>query len=214
MIALRLMPVLAQTAPNLASTLITIVGMMVVILVFLAIWAGRYTKVPPNQVLVVSGRKVQFVDADGKVHASGFRIVKGGGTFVIPVVERADVLSLESTSITVKVARINTADAVPIRIEAAAQVKVKDDDGSILAAVEHFLSKRPEEIRAVAAQMLEVALCASVSETAFEQVDQHRPAFASMVQNAAEPTLANMGMTIFGVIIREVSREIGAKSHA
>src|SRR4029078_13023556 len=56
MTALDLLPIFAEAAPNLGAMLFAIVGIMVVIFVFLAIWAGRYTKVPPNQVLVVSGR--------------------------------------------------------------------------------------------------------------------------------------------------------------
>src|SRR5215468_10204741 len=69
------------------------VGIVVVVIIFLAIWASRYTKVGPNQVLIVSGRKHRITDADGTVQYRGFRVVKGGGTFVIPVIEKVDVLS-------------------------------------------------------------------------------------------------------------------------
>ena len=31
----------------------------------MAIWASRYTKVGPNQVLIVSGRKHRVIGADG-----------------------------------------------------------------------------------------------------------------------------------------------------
>ena len=33
--------------------------------VFVIIWASRYTKVGPNQVLIISGRKHKMVDPDG-----------------------------------------------------------------------------------------------------------------------------------------------------
>ena len=35
------------------------VGLVLVLFLFLGIWASRYTKVGPNQVLVVSGRKAR-----------------------------------------------------------------------------------------------------------------------------------------------------------
>ena len=34
-------------------------------------------------------------DPDGTENTRGFRVVKGGGTFVLPVVEKIDILSLE-----------------------------------------------------------------------------------------------------------------------
>ena len=41
------------------------VGIVIVIFLFLMIWASRYTKVGPNEVLVVSGRKHRYADPDG-----------------------------------------------------------------------------------------------------------------------------------------------------
>jgi len=63
---------------------------VLVTFVFAVIWAIRYTKVGPNRVLIVSGRVYQLPDGTRR----GFRIVKGGGTFVMPVIEKAQALSL------------------------------------------------------------------------------------------------------------------------
>ena len=41
------------------------VGLVVVVVIFAAIWASRYIKVGPNEVLVVSGRKHRYTDPDG-----------------------------------------------------------------------------------------------------------------------------------------------------
>ncbi|HMP81695.1 MAG TPA: flotillin family protein, partial [Verrucomicrobiota bacterium] len=69
-------------------------ALIVVIFVFGRIWASRYTKVGPNQVLVISGRKHRMVDPDGTQREIGFRVVKGGGVFVWPVFEKVDIVSL------------------------------------------------------------------------------------------------------------------------
>ena len=42
-----------------------VVGLVVVVVIFAAIWASRYIKVGPNEVLVVSGRKHRYTDPDG-----------------------------------------------------------------------------------------------------------------------------------------------------
>ena len=53
------------------------VGIVVVFFLFIMLWASRYTKVGPNEVLIVSGRKNTYIDPDGSAHGRGFRIVKG-----------------------------------------------------------------------------------------------------------------------------------------
>src|SRR3954471_3350330 len=55
----------------------------------------RYVLVGPNEVLVVSGRKRRILDPDKTTRTVGYRIIKGGGAFVWPVVEKAQRLSLE-----------------------------------------------------------------------------------------------------------------------
>ncbi|MHC4820484.1 MAG: flotillin family protein, partial [Planctomycetota bacterium] len=79
--------------------ILAIAGGTVAFLVFLAVvFASRYTKVGPNQVLVISGMK-RKVETGERI---GFRIVRGGGTFVLPVLEKVDFLSLELMTIEVK----------------------------------------------------------------------------------------------------------------
>src|SRR5437870_10305451 len=141
---------------NFGTVALATVGLIVVIVIFMAIWASRYTKVGPNQVLIVSGRKHRYADPDGTVQMRGFRVVKGGGTFVIPVIEKVDLLSLELLTIDVQQEQdVYTSKGVPVRVDGVAQLKVKGDDISIATAAEQFLSKTTDEIKSVAMQTLE-----------------------------------------------------------
>src|SRR5262245_31049369 len=117
-------------------------ALFVVVFIFLGIWASRYTKVGPNQVLVISGRRRQITDPDGTRREVGFRVVKGGGKFVWPVFEKVDILSLELLTIDVQQQQdVYTIKGVPVRVDGVAQIKVKGDDVSIATAAEQFLSK-------------------------------------------------------------------------
>src|SRR5262245_2660562 len=120
---------------------LAVVGIVLVVIIFGAVWASRYTKVGPNEVLVVSGRKYKVTDPSGAVGARGFRIVKGGGTFVFPVIEKVDILSLELLTIDVQTPEVYTSKGVPVKVDGVAQIKVKGDDISIATAAEQFLSK-------------------------------------------------------------------------
>src|SRR6266487_604832 len=173
---------------------------------FLLIWMvlSRYTKVGPNDVLIVSGRKHRFVDPDGTVRARGFRIVKGGGTFVYPIVEKVDILSLELLTIDVQTPEVYTSKGVPVKVDGVAQIKVKGDDISIATAAEQFLSKGTDDIKNIAMQTLEGHLRAILGTMTVEEIYQNRDAFASKVQEVAAGDMANMGLGIVSFTIRDI----------
>src|SRR5512145_2471652 len=181
-----------------------IAAILFVVFMFFAIWASRYTKVGPNQVLVISGRKHNYVDPDGTVQSRGFRVVKGGGTFVMPVVEKVDILSLELLTIDVQIPEVYTSKGVPVKVDGVAQIKVKGDDISIATAAEQFLSKGTEEIKSIAMQTLEGHLRAILGTMTVEEIYQNRDAFASKVQEVAAGDMANMGLGIVSFTIRDI----------
>jgi flotillin len=184
--------------------IVSVVGIVFVIFLFIAVWASRYTKVGPNEVLIVSGRQHRVGTADGRVAVRGFRVVKGGGTFVIPVVEKADVLSLELLTIDVQTPEVYTSKGVPVKVDGVAQIKVKGDDISIATAAEQFLSKRVEDIKNIAMQTLEGHLRAILGTMTVEEIYQNRDAFASKVQEVAAGDMANMGLSIVSFTIRDI----------
>src|SRR5438046_5207097 len=138
-------------------TLITagVAALVFVLFMFVGIYASRYTKVGPNQVLVIPGKKHQVIDPDGTARSVGFRIVKGGGVFVWPVYEKVDILSLELLTIDVQTPEVYTSKGVPVKVDGVAQIKVKGDDVSIATASEQFLGKSTDEIRNIATEKLE-----------------------------------------------------------
>jgi flotillin len=192
-------------AGNVWLTVILGVGaLLFVFFIFVIIWASRYTKVGPNQVLIISGRKHRLVEADGTTREIGFRVVKGGGVFVWPVVEKVDILSLELLTIDVQTPEVYTSKGVPVRVDGVAQTKVKGDDVSIATAAEQFLSKGVDEIKNIAMQTLEGHLRAILGTMTVEEIYQNRDAFASKVQEVAAGDMANMGLTIVSFTIRDI----------
>lgn len=177
----------------------------IAVIILIAIILGRYTKVPPNTVMVVSGGFGQTIRrADGTRDKLGFRIIKGGGTFVVPVLERVDMLSLELMTIDVKTPEVYTQMGVPVMVDGVAQIKVKSDDVSIATAVEQFLSKSTVDIMNVAQQTLEGHLRAIMGTMGVEEIYRNRDAFAQRVQDIAATDLANMGLAIISFTIRDV----------
>ena len=195
---------LAQSPFSGGIIAVVVVVIVVTVIILIAMVLSRYTKVGPNQVLIVSGKKHRYADPDGTVKTRGFRIVKGGGTFVYPVVEKVDILSLELLTIDVQTPEVYTSKGVPVKVDGVAQIKVKGDDVSIATAAEQFLGKNTDEIRNIATQTLEGHLRAILGTMTVEEIYQNRDAFASKVQEVAAGDMANMGLGIVSFTIRDI----------
>jgi flotillin len=196
---------LAQASENhissSSSAIVAFVVVAIVFVFFIFLWmfARRYIKVGPNQVLVISG--VQHHTNTGKV---GFRIVKGGGAFVFPMIEKYDILSLEIMTIDIKTPEVYTVTGVPIMVDGVAQIKVKGDDVSISTAAEQFLSMDRAHVAEIAHQTLEGHLRAIVGMLTVEEIYKNRDAFAQRVQEVASSDMANMGLTVVSFTMRDV----------
>jgi len=187
-----------------------IFGLAVVIIVFLAYLASRFKKVGPNQALIISGRRHTWIDPATKQRGRrGFRIVKGGGAVVVPVLERVDILSLELLTLDVLVSRGYTKEGVPVTVEGVAQIKVRGDDVSIATAAEQFLSKSATEMSNVALQTLEGHLRAILGTLTPEQINSDRDAFAQEVQTVSAADLAKMGLEIVSFTVKEIRDDAG-----
>jgi flotillin len=184
-------------------------GFVFLVLALAFTYSNRYKKVGPNQVLVVSGRKHVFIDANGKQETRSFHLVKGGGAFIWPVVERVDELSLEIMTLDVNTPKVYTLQGVAVTVDGVAQVKIRGDDVSITTAAEQLLSKNVEQIKNVALQTLEGHLRAILGTLSVESIYKDRDAFASRVAEVATADMANMGMTIVSFTIRDIRDDQG-----
>jgi flotillin len=185
------------------STLLPIIAagaFCLVTMVLILVVLSRYTKVGPNQVLIISGRKIHL--PDGRV--VGYRMVKGGGTFVIPVIEKVDVLSLEVFSLETPRWRGPTAGGQAVQADYAAQLKIKGDDAAIAAAAECFLSKNPAEVKSIVQPVLERHLNSVVQNSSREEIIQNPAVFAALAQTAAVEDLGKMGLEMISLALRNV----------
>jgi len=179
-------------------------GIVAVVILFIVVYASRYVKAGPNEVLVISGRRRTMTTADGRHESVGFRIRVGGGAFVWPIFERVDILSLELMTLEVKTPEVYTEQGVPIMVDGVAQMKVQGTDLAIRNAAERFLGMNRQEIANIALQTLEGHLRAILGTMTVEQVYKNRDMFAQRVQEVSASDLANMGLVIDSFTIRDI----------
>ncbi|MGE5474347.1 MAG: flotillin family protein [Ignavibacteriales bacterium] len=178
--------------------------MVAVVILLINVFVARYVKVGPDEALIVSGIK-RKLKSGGQV---GFRIVKGGATFVWPVLEIAKVMSLRIMPLDVN-SSAYTSQGVQVIVDGVAQVKIDSKEESIATAAEQFLSLSTEEIRRIGTQTLEGHLRSIVGNMTVEEINQNRDVFAQKVQELAATDLANMGLTIISFTIKEIADKNG-----
>jgi flotillin len=187
------------------QAILVAIGILFVIFVGAGFYASRYKKVGPNQVLVISGRRREMLNPmTGQRERVGFRVVKGGGSFIIPVLERVDILSMEILTIEVEVRSVYTVEGVPVHVDGVAQIKIRGEDASIYTAAEQFLSKGPDGIVYVAHETLAGHLRGILGMLTVEEIYKDRDAFAQKVLEVSGSDLANMGLEIVSFVIKDI----------
>jgi flotillin len=180
------------------------VGLAMAFILAIYAVARRYKKVGPNQVMIISGRRAKVKAPDGHVDEVGFRIRRGGGAFILPLLEKVDLLSLEIMTLDITTPEVYTKPGVPIVVDGVAQVKVGGDEQSIRTSAEQFLGKTPEQIKEIALQTVEGHLRAIIGTMSVEDIYKNRDQFASSVQEVAVSDLANMGLHIVSFTMKDI----------
>ena len=151
----------------------------------------------PNQALIVSGGGEKP------------RIVVGGRTFVMPIIQRQQILSLEVMTLTPNTSNVYTKEGVAVTVDGVAQVKVAMGEEAILTAAQQFLGKRPSEVADIALQTIEGNQRAILGTMTVEEIYQDRDGFATQVREVASTDMANMGLEIVSFTIRDIRDEQG-----
>jgi flotillin len=183
------------------AVLFAVFAVAFVLIAFVVVYAARVKKVGPNEVLVVSGHQYD--------ENRGYRIVTGGRSFIWPVLERVDYLSLELMTIDVGVKDVYTLEGVPVMVDGVAQVKIGSDEIFITTAAERFLSKSRQEIEHVAHETLAGHLRAILGTLTVEQIYKDRETFGQQVQSVSADDLSNMGLRIDSFVIKDIQDEEG-----
>jgi flotillin len=178
---------------------------VVVFILLLWLWAANYRKVGPNQVLVVSGRTSAVTDAQGRKRTVGYRLQVGGGTFVLPLMESAEVFPLEVFSIGLRCNEVLTAQGVLITAEAQGQVKACSAEPALHRAIENFLSKGSDGITYIASEVLEGHMRALLGTLTVEEIYSQREEFARKVRERAAEDFDRLGLELISFALKDIS---------
>lgn len=170
----------------------------------------NYRKVGPNEVLIVSGGKKRSITMpDGSVRQIGYRFRIGGGTFVRPFIEQAQILPLEIIPMEIQVDDAISTNGIRCTVRGTAEVKIAGDEPSIHLASEQFLGKAVSDIRDVAFRTLEGSTRALIGTMNIESLNKNRKDFAAKVFDDVGGYFSNMGLKLLSFNLKEITDPSG-----
>ena len=190
--------------------IIVVIAVVVVSAVVILVVLKNYRKVGPNEVLIISGGKKRSVTLpDGTAKEVGYRIRIGGGTFVKPFVEQAQILPLEIIPMDFQIDDAISTNGIRSTVRAAAEVKIAGDEASIYLAAEQFLGRPLTDIRDVALRTLEGSTRALIGTMDLELLNKNRKDFANKVFDDVSTYFSNMGLKLLSFNLKEITDPSG-----
>jgi len=180
-----------------------------VLVLLVMVLASRYKTVAPDEAMIITGSamggKNVLTDESGR----RVKIVRGGGAFIVPIVQQQERLSLLSHKLDVMTPEVYTAQGVPVMTDGVAVIKVGSSVEDVATAAEQYLGKPDEMLQAEAREVLEGHLRAILGTLTVEEVYRNRDKFAQEVQEVAARDLKKMGLQIVSFTIKDVRDKNG-----
>ena len=188
--------------------LIPVLGFLALLFLLLLLVTSRYKVAGPNQAYIVTGRKGKAVlnPETGALSTdlSGQKVILGGGTFVVPFVQKLATLDLSSRRISVQIRGAVSGQGIKLNVEGVAIVKVGGNADQIRLAAQRFLSQQ-QDVEAFTQEVLAGALRSIVGGLTVEQIIRDRAAFAQRVADESENSLTGQGLILDTFQIQDVT---------
>jgi len=196
----------------LASSPFLVVTGVIILILLIAFVASRYHVAGANEALIVAGsRGANVRDERGQAVAArgdkGVKVVVGGGTFVLPLVNRVGRLKLTARQISVQLTDAVTSQGIKVQVQGVATFKIGRDVESLRNAAERFLDAKPEQVDSIVKNVLEGSLRSIVGTLTIEELIRDRQKLLQQVQDAAKGDLATSGLQIDAFTIQSFSDE-------
>ncbi|MCC7366708.1 MAG: flotillin family protein [Dehalococcoidia bacterium] len=173
-----------------------VAGIVAVVILVAALYARFYVKVPPDQVAVFTGR-------------GGFRVVRGGASFRLPVIERVDYMSLAPFETALPIRGAYSKEGVQVNVDAIALVRFDSQDAAIRTAAERFLNSDRQHLQQTVQEILSGHLRSICAKMTVEELNSSRETLVSAVSNEAGSDFGGLGMNLDVLTIQHISDDQG-----
>jgi flotillin len=196
------------------NSLLNFLGIAVVIgVILIVLWLvyrRRYRRIGPDEALVVYGRRA-------KREKDGFRVIVGGGTFVVPFIEEAEKFPLHAMQLDVQLLGVLAGDArTPINVNGTATVKVPvtpdermESYPSVRTAASNFLGLAVEAIRDALTKVVAGHLRTIVAGLSVVELYTDQAKFTEDLKAKAAAELQDLGYVFLSFVFESITDDNG-----
>lgn len=154
----------------------------------------------PNEALLISGSR-------NKSGETQFRIVTGHGSFVLPIKQKARLLSLSLRESQLEEECVTT-QGIKLQVRAVAAFKVGDDNVSIANAARRFLSEQ-DKMEELVGRILSGHLRSIIGSLTVEEIIRERDRLAQEVKDGSHGEMEKIGIVVDSLQIQEIEDASG-----
>jgi flotillin len=189
------------------TNLIVIGSVVLVLIIAIAVILRGIKVAKPDEAIIVTSRQKALRKGEVETENAGQRVVFGSRVFVKPIVEAYFKLSLRSRQLNVQ-ATAQTKDAITIRVNAVAVVKVGGSESMVRAAAQRFLNQQ-DQIETSTEEVLSGSVRSIVGQLTVTEIITNRSALQGQVLEAVRESLDVQGLTIDTLQIKEIDDDNG-----
>jgi flotillin len=179
---------------------------VVAIMAFIVFIKANLVICQPNEVLIISGRRRKLPDGS----YVGYRVIKGGRGFKLPIIESVQRLPLNNMPIAINITKALAKGIIPINVDGRANVKIAGSEKDGLSnAIERFIGKNLNEIAQVAKETIEGSLRGVLATVTPEEANSQRLEIAEQVAEQARKDLLKLGLVLDFIRIQNISDDQG-----
>jgi flotillin len=189
--------VLAASVPTgpLIIAAVVVAGIFLIVLFVRTLW-----RVPAaDEALIVTGFGVKGRAVGDRV----FKIVTGGGAFVIPVMQKAQYLGMSADKALLEVEGVDS-QKIPVGVRGVAIFKVGDDERSITNAATRFLEAQQGQMHDLVREVFHGHLRSIIGGLSVEDLIANRNELAQATRDASADEMQKLGLVIDSLQIQEI----------
>jgi flotillin len=175
-------------------------SVLLLFLFFTIFVVRQYKRCPSNRVLVIYGK------VGGQQAA---RCLHGGGTFIIPLIQDYEFLSLEPQVIEIPLEGALSLNNIRVNVPATFTVGISTDDVLMNNAAERLLGLPDSKIREQAQDIILGQLRLVIATLSIEEINKDREKFMALINENVAQEINKIGLDLINVNVRDITDESG-----
>lgn len=159
-----------------------------------------YKVIKSNEALVVSGKGTG---------TDGYRIKRGGATFVVPFLQKSQKMSLEPFVVEINLEGALSKENIRVSVPSTFTLAVDDTIEGLKIAARRIIDLNDKALTEQSNDIITGQLRAVIASLEIEEINSDREKFESLIEQNVSTELAKLGLSLINVNIRDIEDDSG-----